>query len=89
MYYGILSPKQGVYPSMAVVIKSVSVQGFNADDVGMDPVIGPAAIKFVKEGLSSGKLKPFIARSFPLDEAAAAHEYLQSNRHFGKVILSV
>lgn len=35
----------------------------------------------------SGKLKPVVDRSFPLKEARAAHEYLESSAQFGKVIL--
>jgi NADPH:quinone reductase-like Zn-dependent oxidoreductase len=35
----------------------------------------------------SGKLKPVVDRSFPLKEARAAHEYLESSSQFGKVVL--
>ena len=37
----------------------------------------------------SGKLKPVIDKTFPLQEARAAHEYLQSSEMFGKVVLTV
>jgi NADPH:quinone reductase-like Zn-dependent oxidoreductase len=36
----------------------------------------------------AGRLKPIVDRSFPLREAAAAHEYLASSKMFGKVILN-
>jgi len=36
-----------------------------------------------------GKLKPVIDKVFPLQEARAAHEYLQSSEMFGKVVLTV
>src|SRR6185369_16030879 len=36
----------------------------------------------------SGRLKAVVDRSFPLREAAAAHEYLASSKMFGKVILN-
>lgn len=39
--------------------------------------------------LASGDLKPVIDRVFPLAEAEAAHEYMQSNGNFGKIILRV
>jgi len=35
----------------------------------------------------SGKLKPVMDRTFPLKEARAAHEYLESSSQFGKVVL--
>jgi NADPH:quinone reductase-like Zn-dependent oxidoreductase len=35
----------------------------------------------------TGELKPVVDRVFPLRDAAAAHEYLQSSQMFGKVVL--
>ena len=35
----------------------------------------------------SGKLKPNIDRIFKLEEIRAAHEYLESNASFGKIVL--
>jgi len=34
------------------------------------------------------QIKPIIARTFPLAEAAAAHRYLQERRNIGKVVLT-
>ena len=39
--------------------------------------------------LASGQLAPAIDRVFDLEEAAAAQDYMESNQHFGKVILRV
>jgi 2-desacetyl-2-hydroxyethyl bacteriochlorophyllide A dehydrogenase len=37
--------------------------------------------------LAAGKLRPVVDRVFPLQEARAAHEYIQDRRVFGKVVL--
>ncbi|MDQ7819183.1 MAG: zinc-binding dehydrogenase [Armatimonadota bacterium] len=37
----------------------------------------------------AGRLKPVVDRVFPLEEAAAAHRYMESRAHFGKVVLRV
>jgi NADPH:quinone reductase-like Zn-dependent oxidoreductase len=37
---------------------------------------------------SDGTLRPVVDRTFPLEEAAAAHAYLQDRRNFGKVLLT-
>jgi NADPH2:quinone reductase len=37
--------------------------------------------------VGSGELRVVIDRTFPLEEAAAAHEYLESGRPFGRVVL--
>jgi NADPH:quinone reductase-like Zn-dependent oxidoreductase len=39
--------------------------------------------------VSAGHLKPVVDRTLPLQEAAAAHAYLESGQQFGKVILKV
>jgi len=38
---------------------------------------------------SEGKVKPVIAKTFPLDQAAAAHQYIHDRKNIGKVILAV
>ena len=43
----------------------------------------------VYELVASGRVKPVVDRAFPLAEAAAAHEYLESGRQFGKVVLTI
>ncbi|MEQ8802324.1 MAG: zinc-binding dehydrogenase, partial [Haliea sp.] len=39
--------------------------------------------------LQQGSFKPVIAATFPLTEASAAHELMESSRHIGKIILQV
>jgi NADPH2:quinone reductase len=38
---------------------------------------------------SAGKIKPVISKTFPLDQGAAAHQYVHDRKNIGKVILSV
>jgi putative PIG3 family NAD(P)H quinone oxidoreductase len=37
--------------------------------------------------LAAGKLRPQIFRTFPLEDAAAAHALMESSRHVGKIML--
>ncbi|GIE83417.1 NAD(P)H quinone oxidoreductase [Actinoplanes philippinensis] len=37
--------------------------------------------------VAAGLVKPIVHRTFPLAEAAAAHELLESSDHFGKILL--
>jgi putative PIG3 family NAD(P)H quinone oxidoreductase len=39
--------------------------------------------------LAEGKLRPIIDRSFPIQEAQTAHEFVGANRNTGKVVLEV
>lgn len=49
-----------------------------------------ATQKFIEEVLpliAEGKVKPNLDRVFPIEEVRKAHEYLESNESFGKVVL--
>ncbi len=39
--------------------------------------------------LRAGRLKPVVAKTFPLDRAADAHRYIQSRQNIGKVVLTI
>lgn len=39
--------------------------------------------------LDAGKLKPAIYKTFPMDQAAAAHALMESSEHVGKIVLTV
>ena len=39
--------------------------------------------------VASGRARPVVDRVFPLDEVAAAHEYLESGEQLGKVVLTI
>ena len=39
--------------------------------------------------VASGRVKPVVDRAFPLEEARAAHEYLEAGNQFGKVVLTI
>jgi NADPH:quinone reductase-like Zn-dependent oxidoreductase len=38
--------------------------------------------------LRAGRLKPVVARTFPLEQAAEAHRFIQSRQNIGKVVLT-
>lgn len=39
--------------------------------------------------LAAGKVKPVIYKTFPLNEAAAAHALMESSAHIGKIVLTL
>lgn len=45
--------------------------------------------KSVLPHIASGRVQVVVDRVFPLDDVAAAHEYLASNANFGKVVLEL
>jgi NADPH:quinone reductase-like Zn-dependent oxidoreductase len=62
--------------------------------VGMGPMILRGSI--VRDELGElfrlygeGRLKPVIAKTFPLDQAAEAHRFIHARKNIGKVVLAV
>ena len=47
-----------------------------------------AAMDLVLREVAAGRLRPVVAKTFPLDRAADAHRYLQSRANIGKVVLT-
>jgi NADPH2:quinone reductase len=39
--------------------------------------------------LAAGKVKPIIYKTFPLDQASAAHALMESSAHIGKIVLTL
>ena len=36
-----------------------------------------------------GQVRPVLDRTFPLEEAAAAHRLMESSQHIGKILLTI
>jgi NADPH:quinone reductase-like Zn-dependent oxidoreductase len=48
-----------------------------------------ADFEAVYELVTSGKAKPIVDSVFPLADARAAHERMESGEQFGKIVLSI
>ncbi len=51
--------------------------------------IANAVARSVLPLLESGEVRPVIDSTFPLADAAAAHELMESSRHIGKIVLTI
>ena len=87
--YGALSPEPTPFPLMAALTKSLTMRGYVLFEIVEDLTRFERAKQFILDALSSGKLKPIIAKTFTLDEIVEAHRYLESNQQFGKIVVTV
>jgi len=87
--YGALSTEPTPLPLMDVVGKSLTIRGYLLFEITGDPRRLKRAKKFIVDGLSAGKLKPVVAKTFPLEQIVEAHRYMESNQQVGKIVVTV
>lgn len=46
-------------------------------------------VDYIQKGLANGALSPVIDATYPFDEIADAHRHVESNRHIGKVVVTI
>lgn len=84
--YGIMDFAAVDLPIMPLIGKNLSILGYAMllDD---RPERNARAFAFIREGATSGKLKPLIGHLYPLDRIAEAAALLDSMQHVGKVVV--
>lgn len=76
---------------MPVMVKRLTVTGstLRTRTVEQKHLIAQAVYREVWPHLESGNVKPVIHKTFPLTAASKAHRLMESNKHIGKIILTV
>jgi NADPH:quinone reductase len=87
--YGALSTEPTPLPLFGILGRWLTIRGYVLMEITGDPDRLGRGKEFVNSGLADGRLKPIIARTFPLDRIVEAHRYLESNQQFGKVVVTV
>jgi NADPH:quinone reductase-like Zn-dependent oxidoreductase len=87
--YGALSTEPTPLPLFTVLGKSLTIRGYILFEITREPQRLEKAKAFIIDGLATGKLKPLIARTFPLEQIVEAHAYLESNQQIGKIVVTV
>jgi NADPH:quinone reductase len=74
-----------------IMRKRLTVTGstLRARDIAFKTAIAGKLEKHVWPWLASGKVKPVIFKTFPLDQAAAAHALMERSEHIGKIVLTL
>jgi NADPH:quinone reductase-like Zn-dependent oxidoreductase len=76
---------------LPVMLKRLTITGstLRARDVAFKGAIAAKLREKVWPLIEQGEVKPVMAESFPLAEAAAAHRLMESSAHIGKIVLTV
>jgi putative PIG3 family NAD(P)H quinone oxidoreductase len=86
-----LKPSKVEFDFMPMMLKRLTLTGstLRARPVADKAVIASALNEKVWPLLDAGKVKPVIYKTFPLDQASAAHALMESSEHIGKIMLQV
>ena len=74
-----------------VMVRRLTLTGstLRPRDVGFKTMVADEIARTVWPYVEGNRLKPVIDAHFPLAEAAAAHERMESGAHVGKIVLTV
>ncbi len=87
--YGGLSGQPTPYPHWQAALKALSLRGWVASTIWNKPERFKHNRDLILYGLKEGRLRPVIAKTFPLAQIAEAHRYIESNQQLGKVVVTV
>jgi NADPH:quinone reductase-like Zn-dependent oxidoreductase len=74
---------------MSMMLKRLTLTGstLRARPLAVKAAIASALREKVWPLLDSGAVKPMIHATFPLEDARAAHELMETSAHLGKIVL--
>jgi len=95
--YGALGGTNVPYPLLVAFARNFTLRSYivysycGLETVGLrrNEEAFARAVQFINKNLASGKLKPAIAKIFPLSEIQEAHRYMESNQQLGKIVIKV
>ena len=72
-----------------LINKHISLRGYTVDDPYLtDRSALSRAVQVITEDLNEGRLRLVICKRFSLEETVQAHEFSESGRQFGKILLN-
>jgi putative PIG3 family NAD(P)H quinone oxidoreductase len=86
-----LQPSKVSIDCMPIMVKRLTFTGstLRPRTIEDKSTIAQELLKSVWPRFESGELRTYLYRTFPLADAAAAHELMESSAHIGKIMLAV
>jgi NADPH:quinone reductase-like Zn-dependent oxidoreductase len=72
---------------LALLNKNRGVFGLNLGHLWHEQEKVAAWVQAIMEGINEGWIRPHVDKSFPFDQAGEAHNYMESRKNTGKVVL--
>ena len=87
--YGALDARPTIVPPFDIFARNLTVRGLALTALTRDDGQLKALKQFVSTGLADGAFHPTIARTFPFDEIADAHRFIEAGEQVGKVVVTL
>ena len=90
LIYGVLTyPEFASFDPDVLINKHITLRGYTVDDPYLtDRSALNRAIRVTSEHFNEGRLRPVICRRFSLEQVVEAHEFSESGRQFGKILIN-
>ena len=76
------------FDPLSLISRNRGVFGLNIGHLRDERARLQPLMELIMNELQAGRLSPVVARTFPLEQAADAHRYIQSRSNIGKVVLT-
>ena len=80
--------QSGSFDPMSLIHRNRGVFGLNLGHLWSERRQVAPLMEMLMEELSAGRIRPVVARTFPLGAAADAHRFIQARQNIGKVVLT-
>ena len=87
--YGALATDPTVVPPFDIFARNLTIRGLAFPSLMRDDGQLAALKRFVGDGLADGTLRPTIARTFPFDQIADAHRFIEAGEQIGKIVVTL
>jgi NADPH:quinone reductase-like Zn-dependent oxidoreductase len=87
--YGGLGGEPSHFSSSFMSFMALTIRGYGTNQLVGDARLKDEAIAYIRSGLTSGKLRPVIDRTYPLSQIVDAYQHLLSNQQVGKIVVTV
>ncbi|MFD8637191.1 zinc-dependent alcohol dehydrogenase family protein [Streptomyces sp. NPDC059533] len=87
--WGAQSGQPTPYPGFDLGMPALNMRTYTMLEITRHPQRMRRATAFITSGLRNGTLHPVVDSVFPLEEIVRAHEHMESNTQFGKIVVTV
>lgn len=77
------------FDPLSLINRNRGIFGLNVGHLWDERTRLAPLMQMLVDELSAGRLRPVVAKTFPLDRAADAHRFIQSRSNIGKVVLTM